>query len=113
MTIVIARVNRPECRLLAVPAPIRPGCPAHRIPARLMLPMIMAAAEGKPVLGPDDLSAHLEAGGLNGLRDLGRVRTSMPDMGNRPRKQCPGFPPVGAIIVRHLAELAGIEIDSG
>src|SRR3982074_3938877 len=92
MTIVIARVNRPECRLLAVPAPIRPGCPAHRVPAGLMLPMIMAAAEGKPVLGPDDLRAHLEAGGLKRLPDLARMPTSMPDIGDRARKQRPGPP---------------------
>src|ERR1700716_1667701 len=105
MTIVIARVNRPECRLLAVPTPICPGCPAHGIPAGLMLPMIMAAAEGKPVLGPDDLRAHLEAGGLKGLLDLARMPTSMPDIGDRSWEECPGFSPVGAIIVRDLAAL--------
>src|SRR4030081_1800302 len=113
MTIVIARVNRPERRLLAVPAPIRPGCPAHRVPARLMLPMIMAAAEGKPVLGPDDLRAHLEAGGLKGLLDLARMPTRMPDICDRAGKKRPGFPPVAAIFVRYLAEFAGVEIDAG
>jgi hypothetical protein len=39
--------------------------------------------------------------------------TSMPDIGDRARKQRPGLPPIGAIIVRHLAELAGVEIDAG
>src|SRR3979490_1891103 len=110
MTIVIARVNRPEGRLLAVPAPICPGRPAHGVPAGLMLPMIMAAAEGKPVLGPDDLSAHREAGSLKRLLDLARVPTRMPDTGYRAGEQSPGLPPIGAIIVRHLAELARVEV---
>src|SRR3981081_1916636 len=113
MTIVIARVNRPECRLLAVPAPIRAGRPPHRVPAGFVLPMIVASAERETVLGPNDLGAHLEAGGLKGLLDLARMPTSMPDICNRARKQRPGLPPTGAIVVRYLAELAGVEIDAG
>src|SRR3979411_3180005 len=113
MTIVIRCVNRAEARVLAVPAPICPGRPAHGVPAGLMLPMIMAAAEGKHVLGPDDLRAHLEAGSLKGLLEFTCVPTRMPDIRKRSREDGPGPPPVGAMVVRHLAELAGVEIDSG
>src|SRR5258708_14742973 len=75
-----------------------------------MLPMIMAAAEGKSVLGPNDLRAHLEAGGLKGLLDFTRVPTRMPDICDRAWKQHPSLPPIGAIIVSYFAELAGVEI---
>src|SRR5258708_32339266 len=113
MPVVVARVDGPKCRLLPVPAPIRRGCPAHRVPARFVLPMIVAPAERKPILGPDDLGAHVEAGSLKGLLDLARVPARVPDIGNRSGEQGPRIPPVGAIIVSHFAERAGVAIDAG
>ena len=67
MPVVLAGIDVPERRLLAVAGPVRAAVPAHRVPARLVLPVIVAAAERKAVLGPDDLRAHLEAGGLKRL----------------------------------------------
>ena len=40
------------------------GTLAHRVPARLVLPVIITTREREPILGPDDLRAHLEAGRL-------------------------------------------------
>src|SRR5882672_2748141 len=37
----------------------------------------------------------------------------MPDICDRAGEQCPGLPPVGAIIVGYLTELAGVQVDSG
>src|SRR6201991_3516849 len=87
--IVVARIDIPKCRLLAIPAPARPGCPAHRIPAGLVLPIIVSPAQGKTVLCPDDLRAHVEAGGLKGLLDLARMPARVPDECARARKQAP------------------------
>src|SRR5437899_4278355 len=72
--------------------------------------MIMASAKSEPVLGPDDLSAHVEAGSLKGLLDFTRVPTRMPDICDRAWKQHPCLPPIGAIIVCDLAELAGVKV---
>jgi ParB-like chromosome segregation protein Spo0J len=41
---------------------------AYRIPARLMLPVIVAAAEDEPLPGPDDLAPDLEPGGRQDVR---------------------------------------------
>src|SRR6476660_2928056 len=83
MPVVVASVDGPKCRLLAIPAPIRRSCPAYRVPARFVLPMIVAPAERKPILGPDDLGAHIEAGSLQGLLDLACMPAGVPDIGDR------------------------------
>jgi len=41
------------------------------------------------------------------------VQGAMPDIGDVAGEERPGFPPVGAVIVRHLAELAGVEVYAG
>src|SRR4051812_26957905 len=48
---VFTRIDRPQRGLLAVASPrsLAPRC----IPAGLVLPMVMAAAQRKPILGPD------------------------------------------------------------
>ena len=48
---------------------------AHRVPAGLVLPVVVAAAEHQPLLGPDDLAADREAAGLQALGD-GRRRAA-------------------------------------
>jgi hypothetical protein len=47
------------------------------------------------------------------LLDLASVPPRMPDICDRAGEQCPGLPPVGAIIVGYLTELAGVQVDSG
>src|SRR4029079_16993026 len=82
MPVVVTRFDIPKCRLLAVPTPVRPGCSPDRVPTGLVLPMIMAAGKGKPVLGPDNLGAHVEAGRFKRLLDLTRMPARMPDIGD-------------------------------
>src|SRR5262249_40424708 len=57
VAIVITCVDVPKRGLLPVPAPMRGA--SHRIPAGFMLPVIMAAAQGKAVLGPNNLGSHI------------------------------------------------------
>ena len=68
-----------------------------------MLPVIVAAAEHKPVLGPDDLRADVEARGLEALGDGAGVERAMPDIGDVAGEQRPGLAPVGAVVVSDLA----------
>src|SRR5205823_5423618 len=51
----------PNRGLRAVALPMAGLALAHRVPAGLMLPMIIAAAQGEVLLGPDDLRPRLEA----------------------------------------------------
>ena len=67
----------------------------HAIPARLVLPMIVPAAEREPVLRPDDLRAPHEAARLErGDHDV-VVHRGAPDVGDVTREQRPCFAPVG------------------
>jgi hypothetical protein len=76
---------------------------AHAVPAGLVLPVKIAAAENKVRLGPDNLGAQLEpASGETGGNDVA-VQSSVPDIRYIPGEQRIGFSPVGAIIVEHLA----------
>ena len=79
-----------------------------------MLPMIMAAAERKAVLGPDDLGAHVEAGGLKRLLDLARyagwrARHRRPIPGNSAQASRQS----ARSSLATLPSLRGIEIDAG
>src|SRR5882724_13670026 len=58
----------PHRRLRAVALPVAGLALAHRVPAGFMLPMVIAAAQGEVLLGPDDLSARLQpaAGQIGG-----------------------------------------------
>ena len=72
-----------------------------------MLPVVVAAAEHQPLLGPDDLAADGEAGRLEALGDGRRVQRAMPDVGDVAGEQRPGLAPVGAVVVQHLAGAPG------
>jgi hypothetical protein len=83
---------------------------AHGVPTAFVLPMIMAAAQGEVLVGPDDLSAQLQpVSGQIGGNDIA-VQSPVPDISDIPREQRIGLPPVGAIVVEHLA--AG-ELEAG
>ena len=52
----------------------------HGIPARLVLPVLIAAGQREPVLGPDDLRADLEATALQTLlHDRGMLAVRIDD----------------------------------
>src|SRR6266436_4604655 len=99
MPLVLAGVDGPYGGLLAIPAPVSPRRSADRIPAGLVLPVVMAPAECEAVLRPNDLGAHAEARGFERLFDLTRMQTRMPDVCDRSRKKGPGFPPVCLVVV--------------
>jgi hypothetical protein len=94
----------------AIAAPIRRSHPPHSVPTWLVLPMIVASAKSEAILGPYDLSAHVEAGGFKRLLDFTCVPTRMPDICDRAWKQHPGLPPIGAVVVGYFTELAGVEV---
>src|SRR3954466_9826103 len=56
-------VDLPQRRLRMVADPRRGAPLAHHVPARLVLAVVMAAADREVVFGPDDLRAGLEAAG--------------------------------------------------
>src|SRR5438132_11383621 len=95
---VVERVvvgDLPDRGLGAVALPMAGLARAHRVPAGLVLPVIVAAAQRKVLLGPDDLSAQLKAASSEtGARDLA-VQSPEPDVGDIPGKQCVCLPPVG------------------
>src|SRR5438105_3132870 len=65
----------PDRRLRAVALPVAGLARAHRIPAGLVLPMVIAAAQGEVMLRPDDLSAQLQpAGGKPSSDDVALQR---------------------------------------
>ena len=72
-----------------------------------MLPMVVAAGEHQPLLGPDDLAADGEAAGLEALGDGGGVQRPVPDVGDLAGEERPGLAPVGPVVVHHLARALG------
>jgi hypothetical protein len=74
-----------------------------------MLPVIIAAAQREMLLGPDDLSAQLQPASRQTGGDDVAVHRPVPDISDISREQRICLPPVGAIVVEHLAprELAG------
>ena len=56
-------VDLPQRRLTMVADPRRGATLAHHVPARLVLAVVMAAADREVVFGPNDLRAGLEAAG--------------------------------------------------
>ena len=105
--VLVAAGDGPERRLLAVAVPVALAGLPDRIPARLVLPVVVAAAEHQPLLRPDDLGADGEAGSLEALGDGRGVQCAVPDVGDVAGEERPGFPPVGAVVVQHLAGAAG------
>ena len=80
-----------------------------------MAPMVVAPTQGEMRFGPNDLSAQLEPAGGQIAADHVTVQRPVPHISDIPGKQRIGLPPVGAIIVEHLAlrELAGADPTAG
>jgi hypothetical protein len=68
-----------------------------------MLPVIVAAANDQAGLVPDDLRTHGKATGFEAGGNRRCVKGTMPDIGHIAGEQRPGLPPVGTIVVEHLA----------
>src|SRR6516162_526567 len=97
----------PDRRLGTVTLPVADLALAHRVPAGFVLPMIIAAAQGEVVLGPDDLSAQLQPASRQTSGNDIAVQSPVPDIGDIAGKQRIGLPPVDAIVVEHLAPRQG------
>src|SRR6516225_9670408 len=101
----------PHGGLLAAPLPVARLALSHRIPAGFMAPMVVAPTQGEMRFGPDDLSAQLEPAGGQIAADHVTVQRPVPHISDIAGKERIGLPPVGAVIIEHLAlrELAGID----
>jgi hypothetical protein len=65
--------------------------------------MIIATAQREVLLGPDDLSTQLEPAGSQTSGDDVAVQRRVPNIGDIPREQRIRLPPVGLIVIEHLA----------
>jgi len=73
--------------------------------------MVVAPAQCEVWFGPDDLSAQLKPAGGQIAADHVAVERPVPHVSDIPGKERIGLPPVGAVIIEHLAlrELAGTD----
>lgn len=62
--------NFAERRLLSIPRPVRGLSFTHAIPARLMFPMEISAAQREVLFGSDDLRADFKTRSIEAHRDL-------------------------------------------
>src|SRR5450759_3830988 len=84
------------------------ACRAHRIPAWLMLPMVVAAAEHQPLLGPNDLRTDGEAIVRKTVRNRRGVQGAVPDVGDVAREQGPSGSPVCLVVITDFAPSSGM-----
>lgn len=73
-----------------------------------MLPVVVTPAQNMPLLGAGDLGPDVETCRRKALRDLCRMQRTMPDVSHISLKQRLGRPPVGAVVVQHLARPFGL-----
>src|SRR5690606_13430937 len=93
----------PDRRLGAVAAPVR-GLPlANGVPRRLVLPVVMTAADREAGLAPDDLGTHIEPARLDRVGHLRCEATRVPDVGNVAGEQRVRLAPVHAVVIADLA----------
>src|SRR4029077_2582171 len=107
----IATADLPHGGLLAATLPVARLALAHRVPTGFMAPMVVAPAQCEMRFGPDDLSAQLKPAGGQIIADHVTMQRPVPHISDIPGKERIGLPPVGAVIIEHLAlrELAGTD----
>ena len=66
--------------------------------------MVMSAAERKTILGPDDLSAHVEAGSGKRILHRAGMTAGMPHVSDTAGKQRPCFAPIGFVVIGDFTE---------
>jgi hypothetical protein len=98
--------NGPKRRLLAVPGPV--ALLSDSVPARLVLPMVVALAHYQALFGPDDLRPDRETALEETLGNNAGAQRPMPDIGNLARVQVPGRSPIRDLIVFDLALARGV-----
>src|SRR6202011_183343 len=95
-------VDVPHARLLVTAAPVSRGTLADSIPARLMLEMIMPAANCEVVFRPNYLRAQSKTCLFEGFLRFPHTHGRVPHIGNVARKQHPRFAPIGLPVVFDL-----------
>src|SRR5204863_32630 len=71
----------PNGRLRSAPVPVAILSFSHRVPARLVLPVVIAPADNQAPLIPDDLASDRETGAFQAGRLLDATKPPMPDIG--------------------------------
>jgi len=69
-----------------------------------MLPVIIAAADHPPLLGPDDLGANFEALAREAFGHGRGMKGAVPDVGDIARERRPGGFTIRPLVVAHLAD---------
>src|SRR5690349_21023193 len=105
----------PHGGLLAVTLPLASLALAHRVPAIFMTPMVVAAAHCKMLFDPDDLRPRRQPASCEIGADHVAMQRPVPDISDISGKQRIGLPPVGAVIIGHLAlrEVTGADPTAG
>src|SRR5262245_47024224 len=80
---------------------------ADRVPAWLVLPVVISTADHQTLLGPNNLRSNAEAVARQTFGHRGRMQSSMPDIGNVAGEEAPGGVPVCLLVVAHLAAPLG------
>jgi hypothetical protein len=93
----------PNRHLLAIASPVPSLALAHSIPARFMLPVIIAAAQDQLALVPDNLGAQLKLGRDQALAHHASEQTGVPNVSHLAREESPRFAPIGIVVVQDLA----------
>jgi hypothetical protein len=75
----------------------------HGVTAAFALSVVIARAQGEVLLDPDDPGPSLQPPSRQIDADDFAVQRSVPDISDIASKKCVGFPPVGAVVVEHLA----------
>src|SRR5450759_3316770 len=99
--VLAAAGNGPKRGLLAIAGPM--AFRAHRIPARFMLPVVIAAAHYKSLLRPNNLRADAETLAYEALGDSRGVQGAVPNVGNVAGEQSPCGSPVCLVVVTDLS----------
>jgi hypothetical protein len=100
----------PERRLFAVASPVPSGLFPDGIPARLVVPVIVASADCEITLSPDDLGAELKTAGDQAVADGAGKQAGMPDVGDVAREERPGFAPVRLRVVQDFPDCAAANL---
>jgi hypothetical protein len=99
-------VDSPEACLGPAALPMAGLSFPDGVPARLMLKMVIAAADDDVAFSPDNLRASQKAGRLKTLLNHGRMQGAMPNIADIASEKHPSFAPVRTIIVVYLANRA-------
>jgi len=94
----------PQSGLLSAARPMGLGAVADGVPTGFVLPMIVAPADRKVLLAPDDLRANIKFARPQAFGDLCAEEARMPDVTNVAFEVRPGRSPVDSIVIQDFAE---------